>query len=216
MHILYLDNHILVLNKPAGILTQPNHTNAPSLESFGKKWLQKRFSKSGNIFLQAVHRLDREVSGIVLFARTSKAITRLNQSQRSGLFQKTYKALISGFLDKSEGFLEHFLKKGNYRSCHVTEGERGAKKCVLKYHVEKKLNGCSLVKISLLTGRYHQIRAQFSEFGHPIIGDRKYSSQIDVRDLFLHHETLVFPHPITKQNIVFSAPLPEHWYSRIT
>jgi len=191
MEILYCDNHLLVLNKPAGLLTQPNQTSADSLEAFGKRYLKERFNKPGNVFLEAVHRLDRPVSGVVLFARTSKALSRLHDSQRNGLFQKHYLAIAEGDLDNGE-LIDH-LKHDERRAAIDPNG----KLCHLKYRALKNMSDYTLLKISLKTGRYHQIRAQFANRGHPLLGDRKYGSNSSFDTLFLHHLSLQIPHPIT-------------------
>jgi 23S rRNA pseudouridine1911/1915/1917 synthase len=211
--ILYCDNHLLVCNKPAGMLTQPNHTDAPSVEEYGKGWVKERFQKSGAIFLHALHRLDRPVSGIVLFARTSKALSRLNTSIREGTFQKEYQALVEGRVKEEEGLLEHHLQRDPFCSRVVQKESVHAKKCLLKYHMIKGFDRYTLLKISLITGRYHQIRAQLSAVGHPILGDQKYGSLYPSPHLFLHHGSLRFPHPVTGHEMHFEAPLPSFWPS---
>jgi 23S rRNA pseudouridine1911/1915/1917 synthase len=210
--ILYCDNHLLACNKPAGMLTQPNHTDDPSLEEWGKEWVKGHFQKSGAIFLHTLHRLDRPVSGIVVFARTSKALSRLNCSIRGGSFQKEYRALVEGSVKEEQGLLEHYLQRDPFCSRAVPKESVHAKKCLLEYHVIKELNGYTLLKISLITGRYHQIRAQLSAVGHPILGDQKYGSHSHSPHLFLHHASLRLPHPTTGQEMHFEAPLPPYWH----
>lgn len=207
-NILYVDNHLLVLNKPAGMLTQPNDTDAHSLESFGKEWLKREFHKPGAVFLGAVHRLDRPVSGIVLFARTSKALSRLNASMRAHEFQKDYIAVVEGVLEKPEGILEHYLVHDDYCARTVSAKEPGAKRCELHYQVLKIQQGKTVVRITLVTGRYHQIRAQFAAEGHPVLGDQKYGSTHSSDHLLLHHTLLVFPHPVTHETLRFEVPPP--------
>lgn len=193
------------------MLTQPNESDDPSLESLGKAWLKEHFQKPGNVFLAAVHRLDRPVSGLVLFARTSKALSRLNSSLRTHHFHKEYLALAEGGFLNKEGVLEHELEKKNFCSVVAEKKSQGTKKCLLKYHALQSIGGCTLLKISLLTGRYHQIRAQLAAAGHPVLGDRKYGSSSSSEHLFLHHAFLSFPHPITQQPIQCRAPYPRHW-----
>lgn len=205
--VIYIDNHLLVLNKPAGLLTQPNESEEPSLETLGKAWLKERFQKPGNVFLAAVHRLDRPASGLVLFARTSKALSRLNDSLRSHQFQKEYLALAEGIFLENEGTLEHQLEKGAF----IARVSREGKNCLLHYQVLQPMEGCTLLKISLHTGRYHQIRAQLAAEGHPILGDRKYGSTIPSEHLLLHHAALSFPHPITQERIQCRADYPGYW-----
>lgn len=203
--IIYCDNHLLVLNKPAGLLTQPNQTASDSLEAFGKCYLKERFNKPGNVFLEAVHRLDRPVSGIVLFARTSKALSRLNEAQRQGHFLKEYLALAEGNLSSGEWI--DYLRHDSNRAVADPNGKR----CRLTFNSLQQKDRCTLVKIVLETGRYHQIRAQFALRGHPLVGDKKYGSSISTEMLFLHHCTLGFSHPVTGEHLKFSALPPPYW-----
>ncbi len=211
LKVLYVDNHLLALQKPAGLLCQPNDTPDPSLEAQGKAWVKKHFKKPGNVFLHAVHRLDRPVSGVVLFARTDKALSRLNASMRAGHFHKLYWALIEGSLPEDEGVLEHHLVKEEFSARLATAKDQDAKKCLLKYKIIKKKSRFSVVEIDLLTGRYHQIRAQFAAMGHPIVGDSKYGSTASPKTLFLHHLSLEFPHPVTHERLLVEAPVPAAW-----
>ncbi|NGX62365.1 MAG: Ribosomal large subunit pseudouridine synthase C [Chlamydiae bacterium] len=204
-NVLFYDNHLLVLDKPAGILTQPDGSSTPSLEEEGKQWIKEKFARPGNVFLEAAHRLDKPVSGIVLFARTSKALSRLNASQREKKWKKEYLAWVSGSLEKKEGTLTHYLVHGSFRA-HLSHPEDpGAKKCLLSYRVTEEEKGRSLIHIELQTGRYHQIRAQLAAIGHPILGDLKYGG-IDFPRLALHHFRLSFPHPTTQKILIFASP----------
>ena len=208
VEVVFFDNHLLVLNKPSGMLTQPNESEECSLESLGKQWVKQHFHKPGNVFLHAAHRLDRPVSGLVLFARTSKALSRLNQSLRSHKFQKEYIALVEGLLVEKEGILEHELKRSSFCARTVENPTTETKKCLLSYQVLKCFDGCTLLRISLITGRYHQIRVQLSALGHPVVGDAKYGSKHGSKHLFLHHAALSFSHPITQLPITCKAPFP--------
>jgi 23S rRNA pseudouridine1911/1915/1917 synthase len=201
---LYVDNHLLVLNKPANLLTQPDEREHLSLELLGKQWIKERYQKKGECFLQAIHRLDRPASGIVLFGRTSKAVSRLNGSLRAGSFQKQYLALVEGDVDQDTGVLEHFLKKTSFftKVCPSEEG----KKAILHFKVLQRREGKTYLEITLVTGRYHQIRAQLSAIGHPIVGDTKYGSKTPSETLFLHHHKLTFPHPITQEPLSIVSP----------
>lgn len=210
---LYIDNHLLVLNKPAGMLTQPDQSGARSIEEEGKKWVKQRFNKQGNVFLHAVHRLDRPVSGLVLFARSSKALSRLNQFMREGRFVKRYKALVEGYPPAVQGSLDHFIKRKEFISKIVGPGDPEGKSAQLHYHVVGSNKGHSLLDIELVTGRTHQIRAQLSFIGLPIVGDKKYGSRVELHTLFLHHYSLGFCHPTTGESLLFGAPLPAHWSS---
>lgn len=209
--VLFCDNHLLVLNKPAGLLTQPNHTTDPSLEQWGKVWVKEKFSKPGNVFLHAVHRIDRSVSGIVLFARSSKALSRLHAAQREGLLRKSYLALVEGSPPQEEGSLEHYLVHDSFRAKVTSPGNLEGKKCILKYRALKKTRGYTLLSLLLLSGRYHQIRAQLGAIGCPILGDQKYGSNSPFDMLTLHHGHLAIPHPITQEILFWETPPPAHW-----
>jgi 23S rRNA pseudouridine1911/1915/1917 synthase len=199
MKVLYLDNHLLAVEKPAGLLTQPTEISSDSLEEQAKRFLKEKFNKPGAVFLHAIHRLDRPVSGIVLFARTSKALSRLNQLQREQKIQKYYLAFVSGKLKKREDRLVHLLAHGSHRAI-VGEG----KESVLIYRVLKEEKEGSWLEIELVTGRYHQIRAQLSAIGHPIKGDSRYGGESAPR-LMLHHCKMIFHHPVTQEVITLES-----------
>lgn len=207
--VIFCDNHVLLLNKPAGLLTQPNQTTADSLEAWGKRYLKERFKKPGNVFLEAVHRLDRPVSGLVLFARTSKALRRLQEAQREDTFQKEYLALVEGSVSDGE-YTDH-LEHGEGRAFRSQNGKLSC----LKFRALKKQRDYTLVQVTLLTGRYHQIRVQFASRGHPVLGDRKYGSSHTSKTLFLHHHAFTFPHPISGERSTYYAPLPASWTAYI-
>lgn len=201
---LYEDNHLLVLNKLAGLLTQPTQEESDSLEERAKGYLKEKWSKQGNVFLHAVHRLDKAVSGVVLFAKTSKALSRLNAVMREKQAKKIYIAWVEGEGLSDEGILRHFLSHGNYKA--TLDVENG-KETELSYRVLKRETGRTLVEIELMTGRYHQIRAQFSAIGHPILGDAKYGSRHTCKTgtILLHSRSLSIPHPITGELMTFEA-----------
>lgn len=217
LDVIYVDNHLLIVNKPPGLLTQPTADSLDSLEERAKKWIKKRYEKPGAVFLHAVHRIDKSVSGVVLFARTSKALTRLNASLRNKDSTKTYLAIIEGKPRATEGALEHYLIHDNFRALIIESSHPEAKKAKLYFrclnHFLYKEKTVSLVEIQLETGRYHQIRAQFSSIGCPIVGDHKYGSQLPFFDeaIALHHLRLSIPHPITSEISSFEAPLPQFW-----
>ncbi len=210
LNILYEDNHILALNKPAGLLTQPTDSSPDSLETRAKAFIKERDSKPGNVFLHAVHRLDSHASGIVLFAKSQKALSRLSAAIREQLFQKEYVALVEGSSPPSLGVVITFLHHGDHRAEVLLPSHPLAKRAELVIiscnpHAANqwKLN------IILVTGRYHQIRAQLAANGYPIIGDSKYGSTTPFAEnaIALHHSQLIFPHPtLDKEICVECAP----------
>lgn len=213
LDVLYHDNQMLAVNKPAGLLTQPSGTDKDNLEDSAKVYIKEVKGKPGNVFLHAVHRLDQVVSGIVLFACTDKALSRLNADMRAHRFTKIYHAVVSGTPPQPEGSLHHFLIHDDYRAEVAKEGDPDARECLLDYKVLKQSGGKSLLKIQLHTGRYHQIRAQLAETGCPIVGDEKYGSKIKLPGgaIALHHARLTVIHPVSKAETVIEAPYPEHW-----
>ncbi|MBM3208092.1 MAG: RNA pseudouridine synthase, partial [Chlamydiae bacterium] len=173
-----------------------------------KNWVKQQFAKPGEVFLHAVHRLDKPVSGLVLFARTSKALSRLNEFMRMGRFKKTYFAVVEGVVSQNTGLLEDYLLHGEHIALKVQKEVNGAKLCRLQYVVIKRGNGKTLLEIDLETGRYHQIRAQLSFFGYPIVGDTKYGAKnncLGKNKIALHQGKLSFPHPITKEDLFFTC-----------
>lgn len=204
--ILFVDNHLLVVDKPAGVATQPSPTSSESLELLCKNWVKERFQKPGNVFLHALHRLDKPVSGIVLFARTSKALERLNEAMRKKQMQKTYLATLEGKLHPLQGTLEHYLVHGDHMAHLATATTPGAKLAVLRYSVKEYQGNFSVVEISLETGRYHQIRAQMAAVGHPVVGDAKYGGDTAYPKgaIALRHACFSFPHPISQALLTFN------------
>lgn len=196
-NIIYCDNHILVVDKPAEIATQPD------LEILAKAWIRKKYNKPGNVFLEPIHRLDKPVRGLVLFARTSKALSRLQAMMRAREIKKTYIALVEGSLPKKEGTLKHHLSHGSHRA-HIDDDGKGA---VLHYRVLEKKEKTTLLEIELETGRYHQIRAQLATIGCPVVGDKKYGSHMPYKcGIALTHVKLEFTHPVTHEGIVVTTP----------
>lgn len=211
--VLYHDNHLLAANKPAGLLTQPSGTDKDNLEDRAKTYIKEVKGKPGNVFLHAVHRLDQVVSGVVLFACTDKALSRLNADMRAHKFTKIYHAVVSGILLQTEGSLRHFLIHDDFRAEVADEKNPDAKDCRLDYKVLKQSGSQSLLEIQLHTGRYHQIRAQLAAIGCPIAGDEKYGSKVKLPGgaIALHHVRLTVIHPVTKAEIIIEAPYPDHW-----
>lgn len=205
MNIVYCDNHLLIVVKPAGMSTQPHGTIKENLLDQAKAWIKKQFQKSGDVFLEVVHRLDTPVSGLVLFARTSKSLSRLQQMMRKHEIEKIYFAWVEGTLPQEKGTLEHYLFHDEYRARVVDSSHPQSKLARLHYlqidHQRKR----SLVEIHLETGRYHQIRAQFAYIGCPIVGDLKYGSSAAWKkgEIALHHGQLEFFHPVTTSKLRF-------------
>ncbi|WP_420421391.1 RluA family pseudouridine synthase [Simkania sp.] len=203
---IYLDNHVFVVNKPAGLPTQPRPTGGESLEGDAKAWIKRKFHKVGNVFLTPVHRLDLLVSGLVLFARTSKSLSRLQAQMRGRKIRKTYFARVEGRLKVKKGVLRHFITHGNRRAQIVSHDQ--GKEAVLSYRVVKEWKDQTLLEVELHTGRYHQIRAQLSFMGHPICGDVKYGAKTQKDRIDLHHGKLTFFHPISQEEITVKSPSP--------
>lgn len=210
LNILFEDNHLLVLNKPAGLLTQPSGTDQDSLEQQAKIWIKTTYHKPGLVFLEATHRLDKPVSGVVVFARTSKALSRLNAAMRNKQTHKYYYALVEGMPPSKQGQLEHYLMHDDFCAQIVYKEHPQAKIARLNYKVIQETSMGALLEIELETGRYHQIRVQLKAIGCPIIGDKKYGSQLPFQPeaIALHHTRLVIDHPVTKKQLKFEAPLP--------
>jgi 23S rRNA pseudouridine1911/1915/1917 synthase len=195
-NIIYSDNHLLVVEKPAEIPTQPD------LTELAKDWVKKKYNKPGNIYLHPIHRLDRVVSGLVLFARTSKALSRLQEMMRERKIEKIYHALVDGDFPEEEGRLVHHLIHGSFRAEVSKEG----KEAILDYRVLKHEKDSTLLEIHLITGRYHQIRAQLSNIGYPILGDEKYGSKKKrPKGITLHHSEMRFEHPVTKEPLALKS-----------
>ncbi len=169
--IVYCDNHLVVAVKPSGWLTQPDESERVNLEAFVKNWVKREFHKPGAVFLHCIHRLDRPVFGLVLFARTSKALSRLNEASRQGNIERRYVAEVEGIVSEKEGVLEHWLIHGDHRAVVVPEGQEEAKRAVLNFRALQQREHTTLIEVELETGRYHQIRAQFGALGHPVVGD---------------------------------------------
>ncbi|HVN72557.1 MAG TPA: RNA pseudouridine synthase [Desulfomonilia bacterium] len=211
--ILYEDNHLLALDKPAGLLTQPSGRQEDSLEARAKTWIKQVKDKPGEVFLHAVHRLDRQVSGVVLFALTGKALSRMNEQMREKAVLKIYHALITSEPAAASGILLHHLRHSRLRSVTASPHEKGSKPSRLSYRVVTHLKGMYLVEIVLETGRYHQIRAQLAELGCPVLGDVRYGGERwpDTYGIALHHRRMEFMHPTLKSQIIIVASYPENW-----
>lgn len=212
MDVIYEDNHIIVVNKAPGEIVQGDKTGDIPLSELIKKYLKEKYSKPGNVFCGVVHRIDRPVGGLVIFAKTSKALERLNKMLREGEIHKTYWALVEGTPKESEATLRNFLKSdGKLNKTFVSKKtDAEAKESILNYKTLATGERYSLLEIKLLTGRKHQIRAQLSNIGHSIKGDLKYGARRSNTDgsISLLARKISFVHPVSKQNIELEAPLP--------
>ena len=217
VQILYEDNHLIVCIKPAGVLSQSDGTGAPDMLTILKRYIKQKYDKPGEVYLGLVHRLDRPVSGVMVFARTSKAASRLSEQIRAGKTEKCYRCIVDGLLE-GEGRLENYILK-DAKTNTVTIYDKpvaDAKYAVLEFKAVKHENGRTLVQIKLGTGRAHQIRAQLAHSGHPIAGDRKYGKDSKTGyDVALQSYKLEFDHPTKKERMSFEIPMPscEPWFS---
>lgn len=212
--ILYEDNHLLVINKKVGQLVQGDKTGDESLLDSIKNFIKNRDNKPGNVFLGLVHRIDRPTSGLVIYAKTSKALSRLTQMVKNREIKKTYWAVVVKDMIPQSLRLVHYLKKNekNNKAIVFPKPTEGAKEAILTYHIIKTLDNYLLLEIDLETGRHHQIRAQLSKNGTPIKGDLKYGSPRSNPDggINLHARKLEFIHPVSKENIEITAPVPQN------
>jgi 23S rRNA pseudouridine1911/1915/1917 synthase len=212
--VLYEDNHLLVVDKPAGLPTMGVAEDQPSVLAVAREYVKHKYQKPGNVYLGVISRLDAPVTGVLLIARTSKAARRLTEAFRTRRVEKSYLALVEGHLARSAGRLEDYLRKDErHRRMHTTSSRaEGAQRAVLDYEVIRELGEQSLVKVALETGRKHQIRVQLSKLGHPIVGDRKYGSRRQfARGIALHSHRLALDHPVRNEPLAVIAPLPAHW-----
>ena len=212
MQVIYEDNHIIIVNKQSGEIVQGDKTGDTPLSDIVKAYLKEKYHKPGDVFLGVVHRLDRPVSGVVVFAKTSKALTRLNKMFSGGEVHKTYWAITKNAPKEVEGTLEHWLvrnEKQNKSYAYAKEKPR-SKHAVLKYRLLGKTDNYHLIEIELLTGRHHQIRCQLAAMGCPIKGDLKYGAKRSNPDgsISLMSRKVEFVHPVSKETISVEAPVP--------
>lgn len=207
--IVFEDNHLIGINKRAGQLVQGDKTGDACLADEIKAFLKVKYKKPGNVFCGIIHRLDRPTSGIVLFAKTSKALERMNAQFREKQTDKSYIALVHGTLSKEEN-LRHDLKKNESKNKSFVVDSGKGKEARLSYKPIKQFDSYTLIEVNLETGRHHQIRCQFGYIGHPLRGDLKYGAKRSNEDgsISLHAAKLEFSHPITKEKITLEAPLP--------
>jgi len=213
-NIVFEDNHLFIVNKPAGILVQGDKTGDKSLIDLAKEYLKITYSKKGNVFLGLVNRIDRPTSGIVILTKTSKALSRMNSLIKNRKIKKFYWAIISKNFPNNDGVLQGWFKKNSkLNKSFVYEKEvSNSKLGSLKYTRVKDFKNYSLFEIDLETGRHHQIRTHFSKLGYPIVGDLKYGAKRSLKDgsIYLHSRRIIFEHPIKKNIIDLIAKPPKN------
>lgn len=212
--ILYEDNHLIAINKMSSEIVQGDRTGDKTMPDEIKAYLKDKYNKPGNVFCGVIHRLDRPTSGVILFARTSKGLERMNKQFRDKLTTKTYWAILENKPPQNNGKLIHFLKKNEKqnKSYPVGKETKGSKEAILSYQLISSSERYHLVQVELETGRHHQIRAQFSSIGCCVKGDLKYGAKRSNQDgsICLHSRKLEFNHPTTQEEIFLKAPIPEN------
>ncbi len=212
LEVLFEDNHLIVVNKKSGDIVQGDKTGDTPLSEIVKEYIKDKYNKPGNVFLGVVHRLDRPTTGIVVFARTSKALERFNKMLRNKEVNKTYWAVVKNKPLKTEDTLIGYLRKNpkNNKSTSYSSEIDGSKKAILHYKTIKSLDNYHLLEIDLETGRHHQIRCQLASIGSPIKGDLKYGFDRSNKDasIHLHARKIEFIHPVTKEQVLIIAPTP--------
>ncbi|MCP4678831.1 MAG: RluA family pseudouridine synthase [Deltaproteobacteria bacterium] len=211
---LYEDNHVLAVDKPAGMLSQGDLTGDLDVLTLAKEIIRQRDKKPGNVYLGLVHRLDRPVGGAMVIAKTSKAAGRLSKQFRERSTKKIYRAVVQGTPELSEANLQHRLYKDRARRVtRVVGPDKDGKDGELRYYVMESRTGKSLVEVRLITGLPHQIRAQLSAIGHPVLGDRKYGAQrpLPAGNIALFSSSLTFIHPVKNEPMTISAVPPDNW-----
>ncbi|NNK83789.1 MAG: RluA family pseudouridine synthase [Flavobacteriaceae bacterium] len=213
LQVLFEDNHIVIVNKRAGDIVQGDKTGDEPLSDVVKLYIKDKYNKSGNVFLGVVHRLDRPTTGIVVFARTSKALTRLNKMFANKEVTKTYWAVVQTNPEKSKDTLTHWLRKNpkNNKSTAFIKETTNSKKAILHYTLKQSLDNYHLLEVNLETGRHHQIRCQLANIGCVIKGDLKYGAKRSNKDasIHLHARQIQFTHPVSQENINITAPTPD-------
>lgn len=219
LEILYEDNHLLIINKSAGVLVQGDATGDKPLVELCREYIKEKYQKPGEVFLGVVHRLDRPVSGVVVFARTSKALARMNELFRNKETKKTYWALVGNKPDQPEGNLIHWLvkdEKKNKTTAYKKEHPQG-QRSELSYRYLLSKSGMNLLEVNPITGRPHQIRVQLASMGCPIVGDVKYGFEVGNSDnsICLHARQLQFIHPVKREPLTISAELPKNQFWKL-
>ena len=209
INIIYEDNHLLIVEKPINVIVQEDNTKDKDLLTILKEYIKEKYNKPGNVYLGLVHRLDRPVGGIMVFARTSKSASRLSEQIRNKTFKKTYNAVIIGNINEKGTLKDKLLK--NEKTNIVTVSDKG-KEAILHYKKIDYKNNMSLVEINLETGRPHQIRVQFSNYGYPLYGDNKYNKNATSNEqIALFAKKIEFIHPTTKEKMIFELDLPNRY-----
>jgi 23S rRNA pseudouridine1911/1915/1917 synthase len=212
LNILFEDNHLIIINKQSGDIVQGDKTGDTPLSEIVKEYIKDKYNKPGNVFLGVVHRLDRPTTGVVVFAKTSKALERFNKMLRDKKVNKTYWAVVKNKPNKLEDTLTGYLRKNpkNNKSTSYSSEIEGSKKAILHYKTLKSLDNYHLLEVDLETGRHHQIRCQLAAIGSPIKGDLKYGFDRSNKDasIHLHARKIEFIHPVTNENILVIAPTP--------
>jgi len=212
LDILFEDNHLIIVNKPCGILVQGDKTGDIPLLEIIKQYIKKKYDKKGNVFLGLVNRIDRPTSGIVIFTKTSKALSRMNEKLKNREIKKTYWLIISNKFDSNEGKLEGWFKKNSKKNkSFISNNEQvNSKYGSLTYKKIKTFDNYCKIEVDLITGRHHQIRCNFSKLGYPILGDLKYGSKRSNKDggIYLHSREINFIHPVSKKQINLKAKPP--------
>lgn len=214
LEVLHLDNHLIAVNKQAGEIVQGDKTGDQPLSETVARYLKVQFNKPGDAFIGVIHRIDRPVSGVVLLARTSKGLSRMNELFRDRKIRKTYLALVEGLVQETDGTLVHYLSKNEAqnRSKASLNPADGLLRCELKYSVLHRTERYTLLEVEPLTGRHHQIRVQLSAMGWPIRGDVKYGARRGNpdRSICLHAFRLEFTHPVNGEEVRIQAPFPKN------
>ena len=208
INVIYEDNHLLVVEKPVNVPVQADSSHDEDLFSILKKYIKEKYHKPGNVYLGLVHRLDRPVGGIMVFAKTSKAASRLSKEVADRTLKKTYMAVVKGDIKNKGIFTDKLLKDSKRNMVKVDDKGKEAK---LSYQCLAYKDNLSLVKIDLETGRPHQIRVQFASRGYPLLGDQKYGKNMPKISIALFAKKVEFIHPVTKERLIFELPLPNRY-----
>lgn len=210
LEVIFEDNHLIAINKKSGDISQGDKTGDLPLSDYIKEYLKKKYNKLGNVYLGTIHRIDRPTSGVLVFAKTSKALSRMNELFRENKIQKTYWAVVKNQTPKTQGSLKNYLSKNNKQNKSYVCQENEGKLAELEYQTIKKLKNYYFLEIKPKTGRHHQIRVQLSNIGCPIKGDLKYGDKRSNKDqsIHLHARKIEFTHPVSKEILIITAPTP--------